>query len=208
MILDFDELNRLSVDEEFDINSYFDKTELTDKEKEERKDFAENMKDILLFIFALYLTMKQYDYVNKQYITQQLKKRYFDTVLKYMEIDDYLEGMINDSSGDIIETTFKHGGEGFYTSKKRATLIACNSANDTLNYKQYTEAIKKGKKNKQWITEKDNRVRQTHKMLNNKTIPIKDTFLVGDILMRFPHDTFYGFDYNELSNCRCTIKYF
>lgn len=204
----FNELNQLPQGGEFSIDTYFDKMELTEKEKEERKDFANEMKNALLFIFALYLTMQQYDYINKQYIIEQLQKRYSDAVIERMEIDDYLSEMIIDSARDIVDTTFRHDDEEYFTSEERAELIACNSANDTLNYKQYADAVKAGKKNKQWITEKDNRVRRTHEVLDDEVIPIGDTFLVGDTLMRFPHDTYYGVDYKELSNCRCTVKYF
>lgn len=152
--------------------------------------------------------MKQYNYINEQYIVRNLQKKYSNIVLKYTKIDNYLEEMINDFSRDVINTTFRHDGEDFYTSDERAELIACNSANDTLNYKQYADAIKSGKTKKRWITEKDKRVRKTHRAIDDKTIPIKDTFLVGKTLMRFPHDTYYGVDYSELSGCRCTIKYF
>jgi len=205
---EFDDLNQLSEDGEFDIDSYFDDMDLTNKEKEERKDFAREMQDVLLFVFSLYLIMKQYNYENKKYIIQQLQKRYSYTVLRYTEIDNYLDEMINDSARDIVDTTFHHDGEEYFTSDERAALIACNSANDTLNYKQYAEAIKMGKKNKKWITEKDMKVRKTHKVLDNIIIPIDRTFLVGNTLMRFPHDTMFGVDYEQLSNCRCTIKYF
>ncbi len=205
---EFDELNQLQEDEEFNIDSYFDTMELTDEEKKERKKFAHEMQDILIFVFALYLTMKKYHYTNKQYIVQQLQEKYSDTVLQYMEIDDYLEEMIKDSAKDIIDTTFRHDGEEYFTSDERASLISCNSANNTLNYKQYAEAIKAGKENKQWITEKDKKVRKSHKELDDMVIPINHAFFVGNTLMRFPHDTLYGLDYEQLSNCRCTIKYF
>lgn len=205
---EFDELKQTYEHEKVNINSYFSEMDLTDKEKEKRKEFANEMKDVLLFIFTLYLLMKQYDYINKQYIIQQLQEKYSNTILKYMQIDDYINGMVIDSVKDIVETTFNHDGEEFYTSEDRAELIACNSANDTLNYKQYADAVKAGKKHKKWITERDRRVRRTHKELDSKVIPIGDTFLVGNILMRFPHDTLFGISYKELANCRCTIKYF
>lgn len=205
---EFDELKQFSENEKLNIKAYFDEMDLTDEEKEERKNFAKEMKDAFIFTFTIYLIMKQYAYMNKQYIMQQLQKKYSDIVLERIKIDDYLDGMINNSVNDIVDTTFRHDGEDYFTSDERATLIACNSANDILNYKQYEEAIKTGKKNKQWITEKDKRVRKTHKILDDIVIPINHTFLVGNTLMRFPHDTMYGTDYEQLSNCRCTIKYF
>lgn len=204
----FDEINGLLPNEVLDIETYFDSMELSKAEREERKKFAQSISEIMLFIFALFAIMKEYRYVDKEYIVSQLQSRYSEAVLRYMELDKYIEDYIAEFSQETVDTTLKHIDEEFYLSDDRSLLISINEANTTLNYKDYANAIKEGKTRKQWLTEKDEKVRKTHRTLNDKVIPIDDVFLVGDTFMRFPHDTLYGIDYKELSNCRCSIKYF
>ena len=204
----FEELNSLSQDEILPIDEYFDSMELSSKEKEERKRFSREIQDVLLFIFTLFAVMKEYQSINKQYIISQLQSKYSEVVLQYMELDKYIEDYIAEFSQETVDTTLKHIDEEFYLSEDRSLLISVNETNTTLNYKDYANAIKAGKTRKQWITEKDKKVRKTHRVLDDVVIPIEDTFIVGDTLMRFPHDTLYGIDYEQLSNCRCSIKYF
>ncbi len=204
---ELDELNNLSEDEIFDIDDYFDEMELSEDGKDERKKFAKDMKEIMLFLFALFLVMKENGYMDKRFIISDLQFRYSKLVLEYMKIDKYIEEHIKEFSEETVDTTLKHIDEEFYLSEDRGVLISINEANNALNYKDFSDAIADGKTEKQWITEKDQKVRKTHKRLDDVIIPINDTFVVGDTLMRFPHDTLYGIDYKELSNCRCTIRY-
>ena len=125
-----------------------------------------------------------------------------------MVADDYLLDYVNDFSKTFVDTTMKHAGEDWFTSADRSLFNAENSANDVFNYKDYATALKEGKKFKTWITENDNRVRDTHRLVNLKKIPIKDLFMVGGYPMRFPKDVEYASDAPwELVNCRCSVKY-
>lgn len=205
MIL-FDELN--TGNPISSILEYFDEMDLPELEKKKRKAFAQSFFDAMLFIFALFSVMKQYNRINKEFIISQLQSRYSEIVLQYMDIDKYLEDYISNFSKETVDVTLRRIDEPFYLSQDRGILISVNEANNTLNYKDFLDAKENGKTRKQWITEKDKKVRKTHKILDDKTISIDDVFLVGDTFMRFPHDTLYGIDYTELSNCRCTIKYF
>ena len=203
----FDELNDFSEDEMLDIDAYFDEMELSEEGKEERKKFAKDMKEIMLFLFSLFLVMEENSYMDKRFIISQLQSRYSDLVVEYMKIDKYIEEHIKEFSEETVDTTLRNIDEEFYLSEDRGVLISVNEANSTLNYKDFSDAIADGKTEKKWITEKDQRVRKTHRRLDSVIIPIEDTFVVGNTLMRFPHDTFYGIDYKELSNCRCTVRY-
>jgi hypothetical protein len=70
------------------------------------------------------------------------------------------------------------------------------------------QAIADGKTHKRWITEKDNRVRLSHKLLDGKTIEIRKLFYPGGVPMRFPKDYEYAEAFpRELIGCRCNIKY-
>ena len=151
--------------------------------------------------------MKEKSYIDKRFIVSQIQSRYSDLVVEYIKIDKYIEEHIKEFSEETVDTTLRHIDEEFYLSEDRSVLISVNEANSSLNYKDFANAIEDGKTEKQWITEKDQKVRKTHKRLDSMIIPIEDTFVVGNTLMRFPHDTFYGIDYKELSNCRCTVRY-
>lgn len=201
----FDELNIsqsiLSIEE------YFEEMNLTKAEKKKRKTFAESMEETMLFIFALFSVMKQYNKINKEFIILQLRSRYSEIVLKHMEIDEYIENYIKNISEEIVDVTLKHIDEPFYLSEDRSLLISENEANGIFNYYEFLEAVEKGKTRKRWITERDNQVRKTHAEVNGITIPIKEPFVVGNSLMMFPKDTSLNAEMEQIAGCRCTVKY-
>lgn len=206
----FDELSDLSEESMRSIpyDEYFDEMDLTKEEKEKRKQFSREFEDVMLFIFSLFSVMRQYDYINKQYIIGQLQSRYSEIVLKYMDIDKYLDDYISDFSLETVETTIKYIDEPFYLSNDRGILISENEANGIFNYGEFSDAIKAGKKRKQWVDVRDRKERETHREVGGTVMPIEDTFVVGNSLMLFPKDTSYGAEMKEIANCRCTIKYF
>lgn len=204
----FDELNGITEDEILDISDYFEEMELPDKEREKRKEFSESMVDVMLFIFALFSVMRQYDYVNKRYIISQLRSRYSDLVFRHMDIDKEVDDYIQKFSEEIVDTTLKHLDEEYYLSNDRATIISVNEANSILGYRQLQEAKEKGYTKKTWITEGDGKVRKTHREVDMKEIPIDEYFLVGDSLMMYPHDNItFDIDPKEVVNCRCSVVY-
>lgn len=207
----FDEISGLSQEEILDINTYFDEMELPNEEKEKRKEFSESMVDIMIFIFALFSVMRQYDNVNKQFIVSQLQSRYSELVLQYMDIDKLVDDYIQQFSEEIVDTTLKYPNEEYYLSDDRATIISVNEANSILGYRQLQEAKEKGYTRKTWITEGDKKVRETHREVDMQEIPLFDYFVVGNSLMLFPHDNLseYGryAEEKEIAECRCTVQY-
>lgn len=207
----FDEISDLSQEEILDINTYFDEMELPNEEKEKRKEFSESMVDIIIFIFALFSVMRQYDNVNKQFIVSQLQSRYSELVLQYMDIDKLVDDYIQRFSEEIVDTTLKYPNEEYYLSDDRATIISVNEANSILGYRQLQEAKEKGYTKKTWITEGDKKVRKTHREVDMQEIPLFEYFLVGNSLMLFPHDNMseYGryAEAKEIINCRCLVVY-
>ena len=202
-----DEINSLYIDDSL-FDEYFEKMEISEKEKEKRSDFSKEFNKMMLFIFSVVAVMKSYNYLRKQYIVERLSEEYRNVLSQYMDIDDYLNNHINEFSEQTIETTFKNIDDDFFLSQDRAFLISVNEANTGFNYEEYINAVKSGKKYKVWITEKDNRVRKTHKALDNKKIPILKVFNVGKSYMRFAHDTLFASgNLEEIAGCRCTIKY-
>lgn len=203
-----DEINDLSENGILSIEDYFDEMELTEEEKEQRKEFSESMVDTMLFIFALFLVMRQYDYINKNYIIGQLQSRYSEVVLQYMDINKAIGDYIQRFSEEIVDTTLKYPDEEYYLSNERATLVGVNEANSILGYRQLQEAKEKGYTRKTWITEGDRKVRKTHREVDMRGIPIDEYFLVGDSLMMYPHDNItFDIDPKEVINCRCSVVY-
>lgn len=204
----FDEINDLSERNILSIEDYFDEMELSDEEKEKRKEFSESMTDVMLFIFALFSVMRQYDYINKQYIISQLHSRYSEVVLKYMDIDKAVDDYIQWFSEEIVDATLKYPDEEYYLSNDRAMLVGVNEANSILGYRQLQEAKERGYTRKTWITERDKKVRKTHREVDMQEIPINQYFLVGDSLMMYPHDNItFDIDPKEVINCRCSVVY-
>lgn len=207
----FDEVNNLSEDGILDIETYFDEMELPEGEKEKRKEFSESMVDVMLFIFALFSVMRQYNSINKQFIIRQLQSRYSELVLQYMDIDKLVDDYIQKFSEEIVDTTLKYPDEEYYLSNDRATLIGVNEANSILGYRQLQEAKEKGYTRKTWITEGDKKVRETHREVDMQEIPIDDYFVVGNSLMLYPHDNVSEYGRNveakEIVNCRCSVVY-
>lgn len=201
----FDKVNNLSQDEILDIDAYFDEMELSKEEKEKRKEFSESMVDIMLFIFALFSAMRQYDYVNKRYIVSQLQSRYSGLVLKYMDIDKVADNYIQKFSKEIVDTTLKYSDEEYYLSDQRAVLVSVNEANSMLGYRQLQEAKERGYTRKTWITEKDMKVRKSHREVDGLEIKIDDYFPVGNSIMQYPHDMTAPPE--QTVNCRCTLKF-
>ncbi len=204
----FDELNILSEKGIQDIDTYFDEMELSEKEKEKRKEFSRELQDVILFIFALFSVMKEHNSLDEQYIMEQLQSRYSGVVLRYMDIDKYLNDYIEDFSAEAVDTTMKHIGEPFYLSNDRSILISENEANVIFNYGEFAEAIKAGKTRKQWVDIRDKKERKTHREIGGVVIPIRDAFEVGDSLMLFPKDASLGAGMAEIANCRCIAEYF
>ena len=116
------------------------------------------------------------------------------------------DGYVDQLVEDLIDTTNRHPDDPYYLSKDRAVLIAQNEANTVYNHVDYVTAKESGKKYKTWITEGDERVRETHVEVDMKTIPIDEYFLVGTDTMRYPHDYLNGSPGN-LINCRCICTY-
>lgn len=205
---EFDELNTPFESRIIPIEQYFDEMELTKTEKEQRKEFAESMEEVMLFIFILFLTMREYNHVNKDYIIQQLEIRYSGIVSKYVDIDRYLEDYIAEFSSDTVETTIKNGDTAYFTSGDRAILIAENESHFTFSRKEYYEALKAGKTKKQWMDIRDNKERKTHREVGGMVLPIREPFVVGNSLMMYATDHSLNAEAKELINCRCTTRYF
>lgn len=207
----FDELNVL-YDGRYSRKSmpyeqYFADMGISREQKQERIDFSKKLEDILLFALLFIGTAIENNYINHEYMHSQIKERYGEFIDSYIGLDDYLDGYIDEFTMDFINATVKNKDNPYYFSEDRLVYMTENEANTVLNYTDFDKALNAGYKKKVWITEKDKKVRKTHRKLDEKAIPIVDAFMVGESLMLFPKDTSFGASAEEIVGCRCSIKY-
>lgn len=193
---------------------YFSKMSISDKEKQERIAFSEQMEEVVLYILSLIETTIESGETNMEYIQTQFYDKYLDVIASYMLIDTYIKQYALDVTKQIIDATFERFSsedksiiDDYYLSNDRAMFISECEANSILNYRQYSKAVKAGKTKKKWIDVGDKRERKTHLEVGGTTLPIDDPFSVGDSLLQFPKDTSLGASADEIVNCRCSIQY-
>ena len=207
MTRNIDELNNLNRRSE-EPEEYFKKMDLPEEEKKRRVEYTKKANEIfdLILVLALLSDDKSPSFFAS--LRDRLETYLITLINEYTIPDDYLIDYASDTAFNFVDTTEKRIDDPWYTSEDRALFNAENGANDVLNYDLYMKAIADGKTHKKWITEKDNRVRKTHRPLDGKTIGIKELFYVGGIPMRFPKDYEYAEAFpQELINCRCSIVY-
>ena len=193
---------------------YFSKMSISDKEKQERIAFSEQMEEVVLYILALIETTIESGETKREYIQTQFYDKYLDVIASYMLIDTYIKQYATDITKQIIDITFerlssedKSITDDYYLSNDRAMFISECEANSMLNYRQYSKAVKSGKTKKKWIDVGDKKERKTHLEVGGTILPIDEPFSVGDSLLQFPTDTSLGASADEIVNCRCSIQY-
>lgn len=186
---------------------YFGEMNIGREQKEERIDFSKQMEDKLLFLFSLFAVMNEYGQIDVEYLEEVIRLAYIEVISQYIEVDDYLNGYINQFASQTVQDTLSNIDKDYFLSNDRARYVSENEANTSLNYKDYITAIMNGKAKKEWHTMEDEKVRKSHRKLDEKTISIAEPFVVGDSLMLFPKDTSLGAEAREIVNCRCWITY-
>lgn len=217
--LKFDELNRL------DYRDYFGGMFISPKQMRRRIELAEEIEDVIFFLFAYWAISADAE-IPVEEIKQDAKTRLTSVVEKRLKLDPYIEKRINDVIDEVVDATERHkatdtdinavkaeksatetDNPSYWTSRERAMVISANEANAFENYNDYKVAKASGKTKKRWITELDDKVRFTHELVEGETVDIDGLFLVGESMMRFPKDTEYDPDPQEIVNCRCSVEY-
>lgn len=68
--------------------------------------------------------------------------------------------------------------------------------------------IDAGQVQKKWRTMRDERVRHSHRLLNNVRIPFTQPFVADDgSMLMFPGDTSMGANDDQIYNCRCSLEH-
>lgn len=211
----FDELNTPKVQVE-EPEEYFKKMDISPEQREERVETSKELADVMLFLFALLAIEMQANKPNYPSVLKSFRQRFWDVVSRHSRIDEYVENYINEFTGGVFDNTKRYmeaagvvmngrTDAGWWTSVDRATAIGENQANSILNYEELQQALDEGYTTKEWITERDNRVRPTHKEVDGVTIGISEYFIVGGGMMLAPHDEYNNPE--ECPNCRCSLKF-
>lgn len=189
------------------INEYFDPMDISEKQKEERRKLANEMFNVFLFLFSLVEVGFDNNYLDLDFLSSQFELQFAPLVMSYARNDEYIGEYIEKVSKDVVKTTVDNLDSDFATSDKRAAYVAVNEANSVENYEELQEAIDNGYTHKRWCTMLDRKVRDSHRVLEGKTIPIDDYFEVGDDLLLFPRDEENCENIENIAGCRCSLKY-
>ena len=212
------------------IEKYFGEMKLSQAQKKERIALANDLEDVMMVFFSLLLLINEFGYmsaISAVDAKKQLSDRVYETVGKHTKITDEMKEFLDQFIDDVNDTTTEHLAilaaltaidepdnqtqekekfEEHYVSEDRARLLAEEESNTLFNLADFEKAKRLGYKYKTWVTMRDNKVRHTHAMVDDATIPIDEFFVVGNTLLRFPRDVEIG-NMREIAGCRCSVVY-
>lgn len=184
---------------EIDIDEFYDAMDISEEQKEKRKDLADELFFFLANLFVL-ADITQDVVVCEWYLRSNLT----DLVIKYGKYDSFTLQYIDKFTEEYIGSTFQEGE--YWTSYDRALIGALNESNSILNYGELADAIEAGYTKKTWKAELDRKTRKDHRNMSGKTIDIEENFKFPDCEMMFPHDEVNGSP-EQLVNCRCSLSF-
>ena len=208
----------------FDFYEYFKVMDIPEEDRQKRVKLAENFRRVLLFFFASLSEEygKEYYYIMLEERCKAIAEGYLDkSDLAYINewarrfsiktVDETFEKIENPVSDDEMfhfeEWDIDIPKNEYWTSDLRTMLIAGGLAVLIAGYDELIEAVESGKTYKTWNTEKDKRVRQTHREAEKQTVEIWKPFTVGGWELLLPGDDSLGAPPEETSNCRCHLTY-
>ena len=206
----FDNINKLNDAEERRYDEYFGEMRISAQQRRKRVELAEILEDIVLFLFALYVAARTLgEDVDRKAAEKEYRRQLEDALAKQNIYPEVMEAYFSDVVPEEIRVTDdRYMDDEYWTSEKRAKVIASEDANTIMNAQEYQTSVDAGFKNKQWLSMKDERVRPTHVEVDDEVMPIDEPFVVGSSLMMFPRDTSLGASADEIVNCRCSTVYF
>ena len=210
--LNIDELNIITyTDAEVEnwLNEYFSPMELPEEQIDKRKDAARDFRDVLLFILLAIKVADEIGEVDWDRMRLQLELEFGAVARQYARDDDYMKNFVRKAADDFIEVTRerteKDGMNSRWTSDERALPDAANYSNMTVGYEELQQAIDDGYTKKMWVSQRDGRVRRTHRHADGQTVPIKAYFAVGDSMLLYPTDP--DGEPEEIIGCRCHMVF-
>lgn len=203
-LLKIDELS--SFKKPLSYEQYFDGIGLDNEQVNSRIAYANNMENIMLWLFAFIVSVYGTEDFNYSYIRNELYSKVKTLVNETVGNDPYYENYVNNFVDEVLMATIRNADTPYFLSTDRAVYVSENEAQTVYNYLDYKLALASGFTKKQWVDVRDSHERVSHLEVGRKIIPIEDYFQVGSCLMRFPKDTENG-TAEEIVNCRCHIVY-
>lgn len=190
------------------IDEFYEVMPISDDRKERRKSIAKQLREAMLFLFALMYTMAENNSWNYDIALSAFRAEFRNVIVNYVKIDLFMENYIQEFTQKYLDVTIEHLSKddaSFFVSDDRATIGGANESNSIIGYEELEEAIEDGSTMKRWRTQRDNRVRHTHREMEGKTIPIDDYFIVGGSALLYPGDP--EGEEKEIAGCRCALEY-
>jgi len=202
--MSIDELNDFSA--ETYIREYFKPMPITEDRKEEREDASFDIRDALLFLFALINLFGDYDAIDWIAVEEQFRLEFSNAVNRHAMSNKWLEDYIFIKVSDIIKVTQEQDlSDPYWTSDMRATWESVNDAEDVVGHEELRKAIAAGYKYKTWRGVMDSRERPSHVKMEGKTVKITDYFYLDKGKMLYAHDWMNC--PAECYGCRCVTLY-
>lgn len=190
------------------LDEFYEVMPISDERKEKRKSVAKQIREVILFLFSLMYTMAENNSWNYDIALSAFRMEFRNVIVNYVKIDLFMENYIQEFTQKYLDVTVEHLSKddaSFFVSDDRATIGGANESNSIIGYEELEEAIEDGSTMKRWRTQRDNRVRHTHREMEGKTIPIDDYFIVGGSALLYPRDP--EGEEKEIAGCRCALEY-
>ena len=190
------------------LKEYFDVMDISEDQKKKRESVAKEIRESLLFLFALVSTANEYGYLDKDFVLQKFREKFANVLLDNTSRNEYIDRYFTNITQNIVDNTISNfsGDKDYWVSDERAIIIAENEANSIENYNELEDAIENGFTMKEWRAELDNRTRKDHRKINGTKIPIDEYFQFDDCEMLYAHDVVNGTE-RQNANCRCSCHY-
>lgn len=110
-------------------------------------------------------------------------------------------------AGESIDDISKRVDKVFgFSEKYRSVRVAQTEVIGAMNAGKFETYKEAGVKVKKWITSRDEKVRDSHKSMDNQEKPLLNNFITGaGSGLLYPGDRSTGAPAGELINCRCTF---
>ena len=218
MLSGIDSLNNLTSDNEYEIEEkirkYFEETDLPTDEIEKRIGFALDIERVFRDVFILMIASEMYGELESK--ADEFATTAYEGYIGAMENNGYpvdptgmgyVEQYARSRCKEIVDTAILHKADAFYGTLEHTIAIGEDESMAVGNYQREQLAIAQGYTQKTWVTCSDDRVRESHRLVDGQTIGIFQPFHLKGGQMMFPLDSSLGVNKREIYGCRCICEY-
>ena len=214
-VLSFDELNTLGKKRRSEpIEEYYNPMRISRQRRQKRMEVARKYRDALLEYMHFVDDYAEYGYLDepatellRSSIVELIEDAFIIAKTTERNVDAVYRGYADRISKQIHESTMRNKDkDAYFLSEDRATLIGEDESNALCGYDELQEAYSVGKSKKTWHTVGDKAVRDTHRAVDGKTVPLDKPFSVGGVEMMVPRDPEVDAP-EETSGCRCWLTF-